>query len=125
MNSYVYVMLGGAVGSALRYGLGAYIQRLSGPGFPWSTFVINILGSLIIGLLLRLTGEGSLSQEGRWLLAVGFCGGFTTFSTLSWEILTLVQGSQWISALVYALGSLGLGLLAVFVGYQIGGRMVA
>ncbi|HEU4742619.1 MAG TPA: fluoride efflux transporter CrcB [Meiothermus sp.] len=125
MNSYVYIMLGGAVGSALRYGLGSYIQRLSGPGFPWSTFVINVLGSLFIGVLLRLSGEGSLSQEGRWLLAVGFCGGFTTFSTLSWETLTLVQGSQWVLALAYALGSLILGFFAVFGGYWIGGRMVA
>lgn len=124
-NRYVLIFLGGAVGSVLRYSLGAWVQRLGGSGFPWSTLLINVLGSLLIGLFLRFSAEGALSQEARFLLAVGLCGGFTTFSTLSWEILTLVQNSQWLLALLYSQGSLWLGLLAAFVGYWLAGRLVA
>lgn len=124
-NRYVLIFLGGAVGSVLRYSIGAWVQRLGGSGFPWSTLMINVLGSLLIGLFLRFSAEGALSQEARFLLAVGFCGGFTTFSTLSWETLTLLQGSQWLLALLYSQGSLLLGLLAVFVGYWLAGRLVA
>jgi len=124
-NRYMLIFLGGAVGSVLRYGLGGWVQRLGGSGFPWSTLIINVLGSLLIGLILRFSAEGAISQEGRFLLAVGFCEGFTTFSTLSWETLTLVHGSQWLLALVYGQGSLLLGLLAVFTGYWLAGRLVA
>lgn len=124
-HRYVWIALGGAVGSVLRYGLGAWIQRLGGSGFPWSTLVINVLGSLLIGSFLRFSAEGALSQEGRFLLVVGFCGGFTTFSTLSWEILALLQSSQWALALLYGQGSLWLGLLAAFTGYWLAGRLVA
>ncbi|WP_018466020.1 fluoride efflux transporter CrcB [Calidithermus timidus] len=120
-DRYALIFLGGAVGSVLRYGLGAWVQRLGGSGFPWSTLLINVLGSLLIGLFLCFSAEGALSQEGRFLLAVGFCGGFTTFFTLCWETLTLMQNSQWLLALLYSQGSLWLGLLAVFAGYWLTG----
>ncbi|ADH64613.1 CrcB protein [Allomeiothermus silvanus DSM 9946] len=124
-NRYVLIFLGGAVGSVLRYSLGAWVQRLGGSGFPWNTLAINVLGSFLIGLLLRFSAEGTLSQEARLLLAVGFCGGFTTFSTLSWETLTLAQSSQWLLALLYGQSSLWLGALAAFAGYWLAGRLVA
>ena len=75
MERYLLVMLGGAIGSGLRYGLGAWVQGLAGPSFPWSTFLINISGSFVIGIVLRLNLEGVLSPEARLLLAVGVLGG--------------------------------------------------
>lgn len=122
MERYLLVMLGGAIGSALRYGLGAWVQGLAGPGFPLSTFLINISGSFLIGIVLRLSLEGMLSPEARLLLAVGVLGGFTTFSTFSFETLSLVQQGEWGKALTYVLGSVGLGFGAVWLAYRLAGR---
>lgn len=116
------VMLGGAIGAGLRYGLGAWIQSVSGPGFPWSTFLINVTGSFFIGLVIRLNLEGSLSPEARLLLAVGILGGYTTFSTFSYETLTLVQQGEWLKAFSYAVGSVILGFAAVLLAYRLAGR---
>lgn len=113
------------MGSVLRYGLGAWVQGLAGPGFPWSTLVVNALGSFLIGVVLRLSLEGALSGEARLFLAVGVLGGFTTFSTFSYETLALLQEGQVAKALLYAGGSLFLGLLLVFLGHRLGGALVS
>lgn len=115
-------MLGGAIGAMLRYGLGAWVQGLSGPGFPWSTFLINISGSFLIGVVLRQSLDGALSPEWRLFLAVGVLGGYTTFSTFSWETLTLVQQGEWLKAFLYVAGSVTLGFVLVFVAYRLAGR---
>lgn len=120
MERYLLVALGGALGSALRYGLGAWVQGVLGPGFPYSTLVVNALGSFLIGLVLRLSLEGVLSGEARLFLAVGVLGGFTTFSSFSYETLALLQGGEAGRAFLYALGS----LLLVFGGYRLGGVLV-
>ncbi|RIH91389.1 putative fluoride ion transporter CrcB [Meiothermus granaticius NBRC 107808] len=117
-------MLGGAIGSGLRYGLGTGIQSLIGPDFPWSTLLINVSGSFLIGMVIRLNLEGGLSAEARLFLAMGVLGGYTTFSSFSYETLTLLQRGEWFGALAYALGSLVLGFLAVLVGYRLAGRWV-
>ncbi|MCX8088898.1 MAG: fluoride efflux transporter CrcB [Meiothermus ruber] len=124
MERYLLVMLGGAIGAMLRYGLGAWVQGLLGPGFPWSTFLINITGSLLIGLVLRLSLEGALSPEWRLFLAVGVLGGYTTFSTFSWETLTLVQQGEWLKAFLYMAGSVVLGFVLVWLAYRWAGRWV-
>lgn len=124
MERYLLVALGGALGSVLRYGLGAWVQGLWGPSFPYSTLLVNLLGSFLIGLVLRFSLEGILSGEGRLFLAVGVLGGFTTFSTFSYELLALVQGGEWAKALLYAGLSLFLGFLMVFLGYRLGGALV-
>lgn len=124
MERYLLVMLGGAIGSGLRYGLGAWVQGLAGPSFPWSTFLINISGSFLIGIVLRLNLEGVLSPEARLLLAVGVLGGYTTFSTFSFETLSLVQQGEWAKALGYVLGSVLLGFIAVWLAYWLAGRWV-
>ncbi|MER3450789.1 MAG: fluoride efflux transporter CrcB [Thermus sp.] len=120
MERYFLVALGGALGAALRYGLGAWLQGLSAV-FPYSTLFINVSGSFFIGLVLRLSLEGSLSGEARLFLAMGVLGGYTTFSTFSYELLTLVQGGEWSKAFLYASLSLVLGFLAVWLGYLLGG----
>lgn len=118
------VMLGGSVGAGLRYGLGAWVQTLSGPSFPWSTFLINVSGSFLIGMVVRLNLGGALSPEARLFLAVGVLGGYTTFSSFSYETLTLVQQGEWLKALLYALGSVVLGFAAVLLAYRLAGRWV-
>lgn len=121
--SFLLVMLGGALGSALRYGLGAWVQGWAGPGFPWSTLLINVSGSFLIGIVLELSLKGALSGEARLFLAMGLLGGYTTFSTFSWETLTLVQGGEWLRAVGYVLGSVLLGLAGVVAGYWLGERL--
>jgi CrcB protein len=124
MERYLLVMLGGAIGAALRYGLGAWVQGLAGPGFPWGTFLINLTGSFLIGLVLRLSLEGAMSPEWRLFLAVGVLGGYTTFSTFSWETLTLVQQGEWLKAFLYVAGSVVLGFVLVWLAYRWAGRWV-
>ena len=125
MERYLLVALGGALGSLLRYLLGAWVQGLLGPGFPWSTLLVNALGSLLIGAVVRLSLEGALSGEARLFLAVGVLGGFTTFSSFSYETLALVQDGEVLLALAYALGSLLLSFILVYLGYRLGGMLVA
>ncbi|WP_245969796.1 fluoride efflux transporter CrcB, partial [Calidithermus roseus] len=100
-------------------------QRLpdAGPGFPWSTLLINVSGSFLIGIVLELSLKGALSGEARLFLAMGLLGGYTTFSTFSWETLTLVQGGEWLRALGYVLGSVLLGFAGVVAGYWLGERL--
>ncbi len=125
MERYLLVALGGALGSFLRYALGAWAQGVLGPGFPWSTLLVNALGSFLIGAVVRLSLEGALSGEARLFLAVGVLGGFTTFSSLSYETLALLQEGEAVKALLYAGGSLLLGLFLVFWGYRLGGALVS
>ncbi|MEN2982224.1 MAG: fluoride efflux transporter CrcB [Thermus sp.] len=125
MERYLLVALGGALGSLLRYGLGAWVQGLTGPGFPYSTLLVNALGSFLIGVVVRLSLEGALSGEARLFLAVGLLGGFTTFSTFSYETLALLQEGEVVQALFYVGASLALGLFLVLLGYRLGGALVA
>lgn len=113
---WAWVALGGALGSVVRYALGGWIQARAGLAFPWSTFVVNVLGSALIGFLLRAALAGTLGPSARLFLAVGFCGGLTTFSTLAWETWTLLQQGAWARALLYTQGSLAAGLLALALG---------
>jgi CrcB protein len=125
VERYLLVMVGGAIGSLLRYLVGAWVQGLLGPTFPWSTLFVNALGSLLIGAVVRLSLEGALSGEARLFLAVGLLGGFTTFSSFSYETLALLQDGEALAALAYALGSLLLGFFLAYLGYRLGGMLVA
>ena len=98
------VALGGVVGCVARYWLAGFVQQLGSSDFPYGTLAVNILGSLVIGVVMTLSLErGLLSAETRVLLATGFCGGFTTMSTFSYETLALLRDGQ--AAL--ALGNVG------------------
>ena len=112
-----YVALGSALGGMVRYVLSGWVQRAAGGVFPVGTLVVNVAGSLLIGFLLRYFLEGpTLSVEMRTLLTIGFCGGFTTFSTFSYETVALLQSGQWTRAGLYAFSSLGLTVGATFAG---------
>lgn len=116
----MWVMLGGAIGSALRYSLAVWMQSwLHVAGFPWWTFAANVLGSFLIGLVMAGFLNNSLTENSRLFLAVGILGGFTTFSSFSYETLALVQRGDGLKALVYVASSLILGLLAVTLGFRL------
>lgn len=113
---YLLIALGGAGGSVLRYLLGSAIQRGSGSGFPIGTLVVNVSGCFLIGILVRQFLNMQLSHDLRALLIVGFCGGFTTFSTFSAETLALIEGGEYARAIAYVLLSVGVCLLATLAG---------
>ena len=116
------VGLGGAAGSIVRYMLSVWL--LGGHtllGFPAGTFTVNAAGSLLIGILLETTN----SAAAGWLLIVGFCGGFTTFSSFTWESLQLIQRGDVLVAVVYIVGSCALCLVAALIGQQLAMRFGA
>src|SRR5512132_1110423 len=113
---YLLIALGGAVGSLLRYLLGGVVQRMSASGFPIGTMFVNISGCFLIGILLRQFLNMQLSPELRALLIVGFCGGFTTFSTFSAETVGLIEGGEYTRAAGYVILSVTLCLVATLAG---------
>ena len=122
MTQLLYVLLGGAVGTGCRYGLSLLLtKRLHHPHFPYATFIINLSGSFVIGLLGELFRLRVLtSAELRLALMTGFLGGYTTFSAYSLENLSLLREGEWLVALIYALGSVLLGLLCAWAGMRLG-----
>lgn len=113
------VGIGSGIGGICRY-LISVLMGYAHNGFPWGTFVANISGCLLIGILWGVTSRyHNISQAFTLLLMVGFCGGFTTFSTFSKEGLAMLQSNNYILFFLYALGSMGLGLLAVGLGYVV------
>ena len=110
------IALGGAVGSIARYLIGGAIQRSSASGFPVGTFFVNVAGCFLIGVFVRYLLNMQTSAELRALLVVGFCGGFTTFSTFSFETVGLIEGGEYARAAIYIVGSVVLCLVATFAG---------
>ena len=112
----VLIALGGAVGSLLRYLIGGTIQRSSASGFPIGTMFVNVAGCFLIGIFVRFLLNMQESAELRALLVIGFCGGFTTFSTFSFETVGLIEGGEYARAATYVLGSAVLCTVATFAG---------
>ena len=110
------VAAGGAIGAAARYLAGLWIAARLGVGFPWGTFFVNVTGSLLIGIVLVLVEGGTLPAEARLFLAVGILGGYTTFSSFSYETLQLLNGGDVVPVLLNVLGQFLIGLLAVYLG---------
>ena len=116
MRQLFFVFIGGGLGSVLRYIIGRYLND-SESGFPLGTFTVNILGSLLIGIIIGLAAKNNmLSQNQTLLLATGFCGGFTTFSTFAYENHVLFKNGDLASFFLYSFGSFILAFIAVFVG---------
>ena len=114
----VYVALGGAVGSMLRYQVGVWISKLNAGTFPLHTFIINISGSFLMGVWI---GVMALMLPGRakdlhMLVAIGVLGGFTTFSTFSLESYMLIEKGLWAQAALYIIGSVVFSILGLFMG---------
>lgn len=121
MKELLYVFLGGGMGSVLRYMASALWMHLrlhpsfSTVIFPWPTFCVNVLGAFLIGLFYTKAEAWGLSAEARLLLTTGLCGGFTTFSTFSWESMNLIRTGNTQVAILYILLSLILGIVAVAI----------
>ncbi|MCM5663966.1 fluoride efflux transporter CrcB [Galbibacter mesophilus] len=116
MKQLVLVFIGGGFGSCLRYLLGKYLN-VAQTGIPYGTFAANILGSLIIGFILGLAAKHqTLSQNQLLLIATGFCGGFTTFSTFAYENHAFLKNGDLLNFILYASITFILGIIAVFLG---------
>jgi CrcB protein len=112
-----YVALGSAVGGVARFGLAAFAQQRVGPNFPVGTLLVNVSGSLLLGFLWRYAlGTDAISPEVRALLTTGFCGGYTTFSTFSYETMLLLEDGQSGRAGVYIILSIALSLAGAWLG---------
>lgn len=118
IKEMLLVGAGSFLGGASRY-IASLMIRSAGNGFPWATFTVNIVGSLLIGVLWGMASR--YANAPSWLtlfLMVGFCGGFTTFSTFSKESLLLLQSANYVPFALYTVGSVTLGIAAVALGYM-------
>jgi fluoride exporter len=114
---YLWIAIGGLAGTFARFGFQGLVQSWTGAGFPWGTFAVNVTGSLLIGFLGRLgTGSALLGPDVRAGLLIGFCGAYTTFSTFSFETLTLLQSGAYLRAGAYAVGTVVASLTATVAG---------
>ncbi len=114
------VGMAGALGAFSRYLLGRFIAARTRSPIPWGTLTINLTGAFVIGLLFALAGHKLVSSTLQLTLATGFLGGYTTFSTLSWESLQLMRGSRVCMGILYLGGSMLLGLIVASLGLLIG-----
>jgi fluoride exporter len=113
------IALGGAAGSVLRYLLGGRAQHFAPHGFPLGTLFVNVVGCFLVGMLVRQFMNIQTHNYLRALLVVGFCGGFTTFSTFSMETVGLIEGGEYPRAMAYITLSLTLCLAATFAGMTV------
>jgi CrcB protein len=121
---WIWVALGGALGSVLRYQVAGTVQRWNGSDWPLGTLAVNLLGSLVIGGLAHMVlARGLLSAEARLFMMVGILGGFTTFSTFSMETLRLLQQGAWEHALANMALSVAGGLAAAWAGFVLAGLL--
>ena len=118
MDSIWYVVFGGAIGTVSRYWATLILAAWLGDSFPFGTVFVNLVGSFLIGLLAGLPmGFSTLPQPMRLLLVIGFLGGFTTFSSYSFNTFQLLQQGAWFKAGLNAFGSVFVGIIALYLGY--------
>jgi fluoride exporter len=119
------IAVGAAAGGVSRYYLASAIQQRMGASFPWGTLAINITGSLLLGFLIRYSlATPAISPEVRAMLTVGFCGGYTTFSSYSYETMVLIEDGEIGRAAMYSLGSVVLALVATFAGFMLARELI-
>ena len=125
MSGILYVALGGALGASGRYGLGLFVDRLSGSGFPYGTMSANILGSFAMGVLVAwLAAKGTGSDTARLFIGVGLLGGFTTFSSFSLDAMNLLRDKGVTPFLSYVLISVFVSLLAIAAGLWLARKVI-
>jgi CrcB protein len=119
MIQVALVFLGGGIGAAIRHGINLAVARTIGGSFPWSTFIINVTGSILMGLIagyFTYRGGGAGSQHIRLFLTTGILGGYTTFSTFSLDAALLWERGEMGQTAAYVIGSVLLGVLGLFAG---------
>jgi CrcB protein len=126
MLAYLWVAIGGALGSVARFWMSGAVASRVGETFPWGTILVNVTGSLAIGFLAALVvpeGRWSMALGARQFMMMGVCGGFTTFSTFSLETLKLMQDREWLHAGGNVVLSVFLCLLGVWLGNLLGATL--
>jgi fluoride exporter len=121
MTRFLWICLGGAAGTGARYLLSGWLLRAAGPGFPWGTLAINVIGSFLLGLLMQL----ALATDLRLALTVGVMGGFTTYSSFNFETLQYLLRDQWQTAFAYMAATLLVCLAAGALGLLCGRLLTA
>jgi CrcB protein len=114
--AFVYVALGGALGSVARYAVGLVALRAAGAGFPWGTLVVNVAGSFAIGVLARYASSSTMTL----LWVTGFCGGFTTYSAFNAEVVAMIERGEGARAALYVAATVALCLVVGAAGWALG-----
>jgi len=128
LTRYLWIMLGGALGTAARFWCSGAVARAFGETFPWGTLIINVLGSFVIGFFATITGPDGRIFAGtttRQFVMVGICGGYTTFSSFSLQTLNLMNDGEWFGAGGNIVLSVVLCLIAVWAGHVIASNLNA
>lgn len=113
------VFIGAGIGGVARYLIGGWIQNAAGAAFPWGTLVVNVTGSLALTLTVGVLESTAASPEWRTFMAIGVWGGYTTFSTFSYETVRYLQDGEWGRALAYVLATVFVTLLAAIAGFRL------
>lgn len=116
----LWVAAGGAAGAVLRFALSGWVGTWAWGGFPWGTFAVNVIGSTLLGLVDRAAPGLGVAPRVRSFLTIGFCGGFTTFSTFDFEVLALLRSGSYLTAGLYATASVATCVLGVAGGMRLG-----
>lgn len=125
MARFLWICLGGAAGTGARYLLSGWLLRAAGPGFPWGTLAVNVLGSFLLGLIMQVSlTTGLISPALRLALTTGVMGGFTTYSTFNYETLQYLQQNEWLAAFTNVAVTLLVCLAAGALGV-LGGKLLA
>jgi CrcB protein len=121
----LYIALGSALGGVGRYLVSGWVQRLAGGVFPWGTLLVNVTGAILVGMVYRYALDSAVvTVEVRAFLTIGFCGGYTTFSTFSYETARLMEGGDWTRAGLYIVASVLLTLAGTFAGFALGRELL-
>ena len=121
MISYIAIFIGGGIGAVLRYLITFLSNKIFGSEYPYGTFIINIIGCLFLGFIIAVAANKDMLHSNRVLfLTIGIAGGFTTFSTFSYESLTLMRKGQVLDCMSYLFLSPVLGLISVYIGHHLG-----
>lgn len=118
MINYLWVFLGGGLGSICRYGI-AHVMLAYKLTFPWATLLANIMSCIVLGIMIGLTVQNNTNLTGRLLIMTGFCGGFSTFSTFTYETFALFKDGYTTFAFANIIGSLLVCLVSIYVGIKI------
>jgi CrcB protein len=118
MMQWLLIFAGGGLGSMCRFALSNWLSSKA-ISFPWGTFAANLISSLILGVLIGIQMQSGLSENKKLFLMIGFCGGFSTFSTFSAELFQLIENQQLQTAFLYVASSVLLGIAMIFLGIKL------